>query len=124
MLMPLISAPIGLETLGPGAGLWTVMLTLPDCALVTVPVAVNFVEEITVVVRAILPRYAVAPGAKCAPVKERVSGPTEIDVGEALSRIGIGLFRVTALLPFFEISTVSAAVMVMVLGAGGNSGAV
>ena len=42
--------------------------TLPTCALVAVPVAVNCVEEMRVVVSAVEPKFTVAPCAKCAPV--------------------------------------------------------
>ena len=44
--------------------------------------------------------------------------------GETVVSTGIGLSRVTALLPVFEVSTVSVALTLMVFGAGGNSGAV
>ena len=92
--------------------------------LLAVPVAVSCVEETTVVVRAVLPRKAMAPAAKCRPVNDRVNGPTGMTRGDTLLSCGIGLFNVTALLPVFEVSTVSVALTVMVLGAGGNSGAV
>src|SRR5271166_3953587 len=122
--IPFTCALIALEALAPGAGFCTVMLTVPTSASVAVPVAVNCVEEITVVVSAVVPRKTVAPGAKCAPVKERVNGPIGMTVGVTLLSCGTGLFSVTALLPVFVGSTLSVALTVIVFGAGGNSGAV
>src|SRR5271169_318133 len=124
MRLPFTKATMDFETLGPGAGFCTVIFTLPTCALVAAPVAVNCVEEATAVVSAVVPRKTVAPGAKCKPVKERVTGPTGIVRGETVLSWGTGLFSVTALLPVFVASAVSVALTVMVFGAGGNSGAV
>ena len=122
--MPFTCAVIAAETLDPGAGFCTVMFTLPTCASVAVPVAVNCVEEITVVVSAVVPIKTVAPGAKCKPVRVNVKGPTGMTIGETVLSCGTGLSSVTALLPVLLASTLSVALIVMMFAVGGNSGAV
>jgi hypothetical protein len=57
-----------MEMLAPGAGLCTVMICVPACALVAVPVAVSCVDETYVVVSAVVPIKATAVCAKCNPV--------------------------------------------------------
>src|SRR5580692_2068271 len=112
------------EILAPGFGLCTVMVWVPACALVAVPVAVSCVEETYVVVSAVVPIYATAPCAKCNPVSVIVNGPWGVLSGATLVNCGTGLFNVAVAFPSFRVSDVSTALMVMELTAGGNSGAV
>src|SRR5579863_1434818 len=112
------------EVLAPGAGLCTVIVCVPACALVAVPAAVSCVDETYVVVSAVVPIYAVAVCAKCKPVSVIVNAPWATSIGVTLVNCGTGLFRVAVAVPSLVVSDVSTALMVMELGVGGNSGAV
>lgn len=70
------------------------------------------------------PKLTVAPGAKWAPAMLNVNAPTGIAIGFRVLSCGRGFSSVTALDPDLLLSFVSAAVTVMPLGLGGNSGAV
>src|SRR3974377_607330 len=111
------------ETLAPGSGLCTVMICVPACALVAVPVAVSCVDETYVVVSAVVPMYATAPCAKCNPVSVIVNAAWGRLIGATLVNFGTGLSSVALAFPSFRVSDVSTALIVMELGAGGNSGA-
>jgi len=89
-----------------------------------VPVAVICVADTRFVVNAVVPKKTVAPGAKFAPATVSVNAPTGIDVGVTEETCGTGLFRVTTPLPLIAVFALSAAVIVTVLGVGGNCGAV
>src|ERR1700730_2381796 len=110
--------------LAPGSGLCTVIVCVPACALVAVPVAGSCVDETYVVVRAMVPIYATAPCAKCNPLSVIVNGAWGRLNGVTLVNCGTGLFNVALAFPSFLVSDVSTALMVMELGVGGNSGAV
>src|SRR5579862_40558 len=112
------------EMLAPGSGLCTVIVCVPACALVAVPATVNCVDETYVVVSAVAPIYATAVCAKCKPVRVIVNAPWAMLIGATLVNCGTGLFRIAAAFPSFLASDVSAALMVMEFGVGGNSGAV
>jgi len=112
------------DTLAPGAGLCTVIVCDPACALVAVPAAVSCVDETYIVVSAVVPIYATAPWAKCNPLSVIVNGPWATLIGVTLVNCGTGLFSVMLAFPSLLVFDVSTALMVMELGAGGNSGAV
>src|ERR1700674_5519162 len=112
------------EILAPGFGLCTVIVCVPACAIVAVPAAASCVDETYVVGSAAVPIYATAPCAKCNPLSVIVNGPWAMLMGVTLVNCGTGLFSVTLAFPSFLVSDVSTALMVMELGAGGNSGAV
>ncbi len=73
--------------------------TFPTCAEVAVPVAVSCVEEMYVVTSTAVPKFTVAPWAKCAPVMFNVNVPTGIAIGVTVTSCGTGLRSVTALEP-------------------------
>src|SRR5579864_2178056 len=112
------------ETLAPGAGLCTVIVCVPSCALVAVPAAVSCIDETYVVVSAVAPMYATAFCAKCNPFSVIVNVPGGTLSGARLVNCGTGLFSVALAFPSLLVFDVSIALMVMELGAGGNSGAV
>lgn len=97
---------------------------MPSCADVAVPVALSCVEEVRVVVRAVVPNKTTAFVAKCAPLTVSVKAPTGNCVGESEEICGTGLSRVTAPLVLIDGVDVSDTPMVIVFGVGGNSGAV
>src|ERR1700688_723256 len=68
--------------------------------------------------------YATAPCAKCNPFSVIVKVPGGTLSGARLVNCGTGLFRVALAFPSLLVFDVSTALMVMELGAGGNSGAV
>ena len=107
-----------------GLGFATETPTVPTCAVVVIPVAVTCVEEFSVVVRAVVPRYTFAPGAKCLPVSVRENAPTGMETGNTAFSNGVGLPSVAPVFPDLVLSAVSTALIVMVFGVGGNSGAV
>src|SRR5271168_879910 len=112
------------EVEDPGSGFFTVTEMLPSCAVVAVPIAVNCVDELRVVVSAVVPNTTVAFAAKCAPVTISVKVPTGNCAGEMETICGTGLSRVAAALDLADGAAVSAAPMVILFGVGGNSGAV
>ena len=112
------------ELTEPGSGFLTVTVTLPTCPDVAVPVAVSCVEEVRVVVSAVLPNTITAFGAKCAPVTLMLNEPTETVDGVIAETWGTGFCKVTAEEADFVASAVCAAVIVITFDAGGNSGAV
>ena len=92
--------------------------------MVAIPVTVNCVEESSVAVTAVVPKYTVAPGAKCLPLNVKEKAPTGMEIGRIASNSGVGFASVAAVFPDLVLSAVSTAVIVMVFGVGGNSGAV
>src|SRR5260370_41388756 len=104
------------ETLAPGSGLAAVMVCVPACALVAVPIAVSCVDETYVVVSAVVPMYATAPCAKCKPFSVIVNGAWATLIGVTLVNCGTGLFSVALAFPSFLVSDVSTAVMLMEFG--------
>ena len=58
------------------------------------------------------------------PLKVKEKAPTGIEVGRIASNSGVGFASVAAVFPDLVLSAVSTAVIVMVFGVGGNSGAV
>ena len=91
--------------------------------MVAIPVTVNCVEESSVVASAIVPRYTVAPVAKCLPLSVSEKAPTGMEIGRTASSCGDGFVSVTPVFPDLLLSAVSTALIVMVFGEGGNSGA-
>src|SRR5271154_4316778 len=65
-----------------------------------------------------------APCAKCSPFRVTVKGPWASSSGAKLVNTGTGLFSVAPALPSLLVSDGSTALIVIELGAGGNSGAV
>src|SRR5271163_4244404 len=113
------SARMGAEVAEPGLGLVTVMLTLPTCAAVAVPVAVSSVGDTNVVVNCCVPKLTTEPFMKPEPViVSKNLMPTTISVGMALVRTGTGLPRVMAALPEEVLSATLVAVTVTLLGFG------
>jgi hypothetical protein len=110
------------EELLPGAGLTTVTPKLP--LEVALPVAVSWVEETNVVVRAVVPICTCAPLTNLVPVRARVKGPVPMLAGLIPDSAGVGFRRVTALLAVAEPEAALAAVIVTVLGFGREEGAV
>jgi hypothetical protein len=83
----------------PGFGLLTVTETVPTCAAVAVPVAVNCVDETNVVVSAAPPNITCAPLTNALPVTVSENVPTGIDAGLTPETIGTGFINVIAPLP-------------------------
>ena len=121
---PVTLAITAVEEIVPGSGFFTVTATLPTWLLAAVPVAVNFVEDTRVVFSTVDPNSTLAPAAKCAPFTVRVNAPTGMEAGAIVLTWGIGFSRVTALEAVFVMSAVSAAAIVRLVAAIGNSGAV
>jgi hypothetical protein len=92
-------------------------------AVEAVPVAVSCVEEMNVVVRAVLLKRTSAPLMKFVPERVREKLPRLAAAGEMPVRAGVGFQRVTAEEEDFVVSAALVAVTVMVLGEGRVEGA-
>ena len=84
----------------PGSGFCTVTVTLPTCEASAVPVPANSPAETNVVGRAVVPNMIFAPLTNLLPETTSVKEPNPIVVGLIAVTTGIGLSRVTVLLPW------------------------
>jgi hypothetical protein len=109
---------IDAEVAETGFGFVTETFTVPTCAVVAVPVAVNSVGETKVVASATEPKFTTEPFMKPEPVSVTVKFPMTIKLGVTLLRTGIWLPRVIEALPDAEVSATLVAVTVIVLGFG------
>jgi hypothetical protein len=122
-MVPTTNALMLFEPIAPGSGFITSTATVPTCAAVAVPVAVNCVPDTKLVVSAVPPKETVAPLTKSLPVIINVNVPTLTCGGDIPVTIGIGFSSVTALLAASDNFALCAAVTVMVFGVGSNAGA-
>jgi hypothetical protein len=86
--------------------------------------AVSWVEETKVVVRAELLKRILAPLTKFVPVTVMENAPRFVEVGEMAESLGVGFQRVTAEEEDLVVSAALVAVTVTVLGFGRVAGAV
>src|SRR5580704_11983459 len=114
----------GVELAGPGAGFLTVTCTVPNSALVAVPVAVSLAEETNVVSSAVPPNMICAFLTNLLPVAVIVNVPTETSVGETAVSTGTGFSSATAASPVSEALPLLAAVTCTEVGVGRAAGAV
>jgi hypothetical protein len=102
----------------------TVMGTLvPTWAAVAVPVALRPVDESSIVVSGVLPKFTTEVAAKFAPLSEMVKVPTGTEVGEVLQSCTGGWVIVMVTVPNLVLSAVLVACTVTAFMAGTTAGA-
>src|SRR3954470_3637909 len=110
-----------LETKAPGAGLVTVIWTVPSVG--ALPVAVTSFAETKVVGSGVPPKLTTAPLTNLLPVTTIVKLPTGIAVGKTETTTGAGFTNVTAQFDVAVVSSALTAITVSALGLGNLAGA-
>src|SRR5580704_4363625 len=111
------------ETAEPGFGFVTVTGTLPACAAVAVPLAVNCVGDTNVVASAVPPKFTTAPLTKFVPITSKVNAPMVSAGGVTETMVGTGFCNVTAAVPELVVSAILVAVTLIALLTGNVAGA-
>src|SRR5271154_4770854 len=111
------------ETAEPGFGFVTVTGTLPACAAVAVPLAVNSVDDTKVVASAVPPKFTTAPLTNFVPITSNVNAPMVSAGGVTETIVGTGFCNVTAAVPELVVSARLVAVTFSAVFRGSVGGA-